>query len=62
MRNKEGGTMPKETFIFQGKRFVFTGSYFADLPIYGYKAERLILDDNKVWQHYSIDDRLPAQG
>ena len=54
--------MPKEIFIFQKKKFIFTGSFFAGLPIYAHKAERLILDDNKVFQHYSIDDRLPAQG
>jgi len=54
--------MTKETFVFQGKRFVFTGSYFSDIPIYAHKAERILLENGKIFQHYSLDDRLPAQG
>jgi len=53
--------MTKETFEFQGKRFVFTGSYFADCPIYTYKAERIILENGKIWQHYELTKKSPAQ-
>jgi len=54
--------MPKQTYNYQGKRFVFTGSYFSDIPIYAHKAERILLENGKIFQHYSLDDRLPAQG
>jgi len=54
--------MAKEIFMFQGKKFIFTGSYFDNLPIYAYKAKRIVLEDDKVWRVYDLVERPPAQG
>jgi len=55
--------MTKQTYMFQGKRFVFTGSFFSDIPIYAHKRERILLENgNKIFQHYELTDRAPAQG
>jgi len=50
--------MPKEYRYHKGKRYKFTGSFFAGDPIYGRKGERILVakETNKIVVHYQLSD------
>jgi len=58
--------MLKQYKYHKGKKFKFTGSYFAWDPIYGREGERILVDKDtgKIVLHYQLGNQpapLPAK-
>ena len=58
--------MLKQYKYHKGKKFKFTGSYFAWDPIYGREGERILVDKDtdEIILHYQLGDQpasLPAK-